>query len=591
MKETSLQKIIKLFNNNNYKEVVIEARTLLKKNKNIQLYGNIALSYLHLGKDRLSKKYLLKIIKIDKNNPNANHNLGLIFSRLGKINKSIYYYNLSLKNGSFFFLTLTELCELLLKKHKISLANKLIETYKNKIPDDLKLFLKTSLFNLKYKNKDEFNTQIRNSEKLIDEFKLYNNDKNHTLNELIKKINFIPPTVFPLTFYLEKPEKTLKKYYEIYDQISTGLNIPKKQIPSIIKFKKIKIAFASSILRKHTITKLFKNWIFKLDKNKFDIYVIDLKSEQDGIYHQIKNYVEETITTTENLYFNINNIRSKNFDYIIYLDNLISREASLLFNFQLAKKQVVTWGHPVTSGSKYINYFLSSELMENKFSEKKYTEKLIKLSNLSIYYEEPKIKINQSIKKYFDDSLTNILNLQSLFKFQPYEDKIYAEILNRNKNINLYFIDSDIPFHKNIFKKRISKFLKNKELEKNINFLPRCDNNTFYNYIKFSSFIIDCLSWSGGNTHLEALALNKAIVTCEGKSLKQNHTTGLLKRINQIEMITYNHSDYINKILKLSKSKSYIETCEKSISDNKNKLFYDTECIASLENALIDNLS
>ena len=56
-------------------------------------------------------------------------------------------------------------------------------------------------------------------------------------------------------------------------------------------------------------------------------------------------------------------------------------------------------------------------------------------------------------------------------------------------------------------------------------------------------------------------------------------------------MITYNHSDYINKILKLSKSKSYIETCEKSISDNKNKLFYDTECIASLENALIDNLS
>lgn len=480
---------------------------------------------------------------------------------------------------------------MLLKKHKINLANKLIETYKNKIPYDLKLFLQTSLFNFKYKNKDEFDTQIRNSEKLIDEFKLYNNDKNHTLNELIKKINFVPPSVFPLTFYLEKPEKTLKKYYEIYDQISNGLNIPKKQTPSIIKLKKIKIAFASSILRKYTITKLFKNWIFKLDKNKFDIYVIDLKSEQDEIYHQIKQYAEEIITTTENLDFNINNIRNKNFDYIIYLDNLISREASLLFNFQLAKKQAVTWGHPVTSGSKYINYFLSSELMENKFSEKKYIEKLIKLSNLSIYYEEPKIKINQSIKKYFDDSLINILNLQSLFKFQPHEDKIYAEILNRNKNINLHFIDSDIPFHKNIFKKRISKFLNDKKLEKNINFLPRCDNNTFYNYIKFSSFIIDCLSWSGGNTHLEALAFNKAIVTCEGKSLKQNHTTGLLKRINQNEMITYNHLDYINKILKLSESKNYIGTCEKSISDNKINLFNDKECITSLENTLIDNLS
>lgn len=63
MKEIDLQKIIKLFNNNSYREVVIEAHKILKKNKNIQLYGNIALSYLYLGKDHLSKKYLLKINK------------------------------------------------------------------------------------------------------------------------------------------------------------------------------------------------------------------------------------------------------------------------------------------------------------------------------------------------------------------------------------------------------------------------------------------------------------------------------------------------------------------------------------------------
>ena len=82
--------------------------------------------------------------------------------------------------------------------------------------------------------------------------------------------------------------------------------------------------------------------------------------------------------------------------------------------------------------------------MENSFSEKNYTEKLIKLKNTSINYEKPNIEINEEIKNHFDDNFVNILNLQSLHKFQPYEDKIYAEILNKNNKINLYFIESEI---------------------------------------------------------------------------------------------------------------------------------------------------
>ena len=115
---------------------------------------------------------------------------------------------------------------------------------------------------------------------------------------------------------------------------------------------------------------MYKNWIIKLDKNRFDIYIIDLNSEKDETYKEITDCAVETITTDKSLEENINFIRNKKLDYIIYLDNHISREASLLYNFQLASKQAVTWGHPVTSGSKYINFFLTSELMENSFSEK-----------------------------------------------------------------------------------------------------------------------------------------------------------------------------------------------------------------------------
>ena len=162
--------------------------------------------------------------------------------------------------------------------------------------------------------------------------------------ELNKLTKFIPPTIFTTTFYIENPKKLLMKYYQIFDKITDNYNIPKLFSPPISKNKKIKVGFASSIFRKHTITKLYKNWIIKLDKDKFDVYILDLDSEKDEIYNEIKNNAVESILTNRNLEENINFIRSKKLDYIIYLDNHISRKASALYNFQLASKQAVTNG-------------------------------------------------------------------------------------------------------------------------------------------------------------------------------------------------------------------------------------------------------
>ena len=479
--------------------------------------------------------------------------------------------------------------ELLITNHKSELAEKIIKKYENKIPIDLKFFFDTALFDIKFQDNKSLIGNIKKIEDIIENYQdKIDENKKFITYDLNKLTNFIPPTIFSTTFYLDNPKNLLERYYKIFNKITDNYNIPKLFSPPISKNKKIKIGFASSIFRKHTITKLYKNWIIKLDKDRFDIYIIDLNSEIDKTYDEITNNAIETIRTNKNLEENISYIRSKKLDYIIYLDNHISREASLLYNFRLSSKQAVTWGHPVTSGSKHIDFFLTSELMENSFSEKKYTEKLIKLKNISINYEKPNIKIDNKIKNYFDDNFINILNLQSLHKFQPYEDKVYAEILNKNSKIILYFIESGIKNHSQIFKSRICQFLTNKNFQERIKFLPRCDNNTFYNYINFSSYIFDCLSWSGGNTHLEALAFDKPIITMEGKSLKQNHTFGFLRRINQKNLITHSEKEFIGKILEFSKSNNMIEDSKEEISKNKNLLFQDMDCIKSLENNLIN---
>ena len=54
---------------------------------------------------------------------------------------------------------------------------------------------------------------------------------------------------------------------------------------------------------------------------------------------------------------------------------------------RLAAVQCASWGHPVSSGFPTIDYFISSDLMEPTRAAAHYSERLIRLPNLSIYYE------------------------------------------------------------------------------------------------------------------------------------------------------------------------------------------------------------
>ena len=58
---------------------------------------------------------------------------------------------------------------------------------------------------------------------------------------------------------------------------------------------------------------------------------------------------------------------------------------------RLAPVQCVTWGHPVTTGIPTLDYFISSDLLEADGAEDHYTERLVRLKTLPIYYYRPEV--------------------------------------------------------------------------------------------------------------------------------------------------------------------------------------------------------
>ena len=72
------------------------------------------------------------------------------------------------------------------------------------------------------------------------------------------------------------------------------------------------------------------------------------------------------------------------FDFVIFFDYHMSRYNQFLSRFKFGHKTCVTWGHPLTTYNKGIDFFLSGEELENSLTEKNYSEKLIKLNNLKL---------------------------------------------------------------------------------------------------------------------------------------------------------------------------------------------------------------
>ena len=104
--------------------------------------------------------------------------------------------------------------------------------------------------------------------------------------------------------------------------------------------------------------------------------------------------------------------------------------------------------------------------------------------------------------------------------------------------------------------------------------------------IEESDIILDSFNWSGGNTSLEAISLNKPIVTCPSSLMRGRHTYGILKLLDVEETIANSKNEYIQISVKLATDINFRNSIVSKIKKNKNILYNDNEPIKFLENVI-----
>ncbi|MEO0685268.1 MAG: tetratricopeptide repeat protein, partial [Cyanobacteria bacterium J06649_11] len=259
---------------------------------------------------------------------------------------------------------------------------------------------------------------------------------------------------------------------------------------------------------------------------------------------------------------------------------------------RLAPIQMTSWGHPETSGLPTIDYYLSSDLMESENAQENYTEKLVRLPNLSIHYTPLQIQLEAVSRTDIGVKEDEILFwcCQSLYKYLPNHDDVFPRIAKELSNAKFIFIQHESEDVIKVFRKRLNSAFEQLGLNSQdyCLFLPRMRPQKFAGVSAIADVFLDSIGWSGCNSSLESVAHNLPIVTLPGDLMRGRHSMAILKMMGIEETIASSKEEYVRIAVSLGKDSQYRQHMSAKVAQNKHKLYGDLKPVRALENFLLE---
>jgi protein O-GlcNAc transferase len=527
-----------------YKSAIKYYKKALNKGGNDgQISLNIGACHFNLNEFNDAEVYFVKSNEI-KANDAALVNIGLLLEEQGKIEDALEKYKMALVANPRNY-------RALLRYH---LAMPVIYQNKNHINYYRKRYL------------DGLNT-ISSQRILIE-------------NPMLQAL----PGSFILSYHNENNLVHKRKTYEIYKKL---ININWVYEPSIVKSEKIRIGFLSTFFKNHTIGKLNQGLIKKIDRNKFEVFLIHgSASENDAFTDFMNKNADHVLCLSGDIKSQLMQLIALQLNVLVYTDIGMEMQNYFLAMYRCANVQIVFWGHPDTTGINEIDYYLlSSGIKEHLPSNEYYSEKLIILSRLPSYYEPMSLPVGEVTREEL--GLPRHSKLygcpQTLFKIHPDFDEVLLKICERDKNAMIVFIEPKKKFWMEDLKKRWK--LKSDLLEKKIIFLKPLPLNNFMKFVAIVDVLLDPIYFGSGNTMYEAFSYGTPIVTLPGEFMRGRIVAAAYKQMKiEDPPVCFDVDEYVEKAIKIANNSEYRENLKNSIMKSAGKeLFSDEKFVREFE--------
>jgi protein O-GlcNAc transferase len=356
--------------------------------------------------------------------------------------------------------------------------------------------------------------------------------------------------------------------------------------------EKVRLGIVSGLFRHHTVWKLMiRGWLSQLDRSKFEVFCYHTNGDRDAqteiAVSQCDRFVQGPLTGERWR----EEILADRPHVLLYPDIGMDPVAGWIAANRLAPTQCMTWGHPNTSGYPTMDYFLSSALMEPPDGDQHYTERLVRLPNLSIYYEPLELNLPVITREQLGLRPSSVAYWcgQSLFKYLPQYDQVFARIARELPDSQFLFLRS---MHGDGMTERMRRRLERAfavfglDAARHCVFLPRLGLEQFIAAIGQCDVVLDSVGWSGGNSTLEGLAVDTPIVTQRGPLMRGRHTMAILQMMGITDTVADTLDDYVFIAARLGRDTAWRAEMKRRVSESKHKVYRDSTAIAALENFL-----
>jgi protein O-GlcNAc transferase len=351
----------------------------------------------------------------------------------------------------------------------------------------------------------------------------------------------------------------------------------------------IRLGFVSGFFRQHSNWKIpIKGWLEKLDRDRFHISGYYTSAERDGETDAAAALCERFVQGPLPLDAWRRTILGDAPHVLIFPEIGMDKVSAQLAAQRIAAVQCCSWGHPVSSGFPTIDYFISSDLMEPAEAATHYSEKLVRLPNLSIYYEPadlPPIGIDRA-QLGLRASAVVYWCCQSLPKYLPQFDEVFARIAAEVPDSQFTFIEfGGGRGVTETFRARLERAFREVGLNAadHCVFLPRLAPDRFVAAIGQCDVVLDSIGWSGCNSILESLVYNIPIVTLAGAMMRGRHTTAILDMMDVRETTARSIDEYVFIAGDLGRDTAKRTELSARIANAKHRVYRDHDCIAALE--------
>ena len=434
-------------------------------------------------------------------------------------------------------------------------------------------------------------------------------DESISLDKLSDRINALQSiecrTIFLLPYQGYNDLDLQRQYGQIlqrvmaanYPQWSQPLSMPELSNSNESKGK-LRIGYVSSYFVSHSVGMMAMGYFKHCDHERFEIYAYHTGSMNgyDSITEQFREYSHAFYHIPESLEVVCEQIRFDDLHILIFLDIGMDKNTNPIAGLRLAPVQCVWAGHPDTTGLSTIDYFLSSDAHEIEDAQQHYSEKLIRLPNLSHVYTKSSIPdLNKTRSDMgLPEDVPIYVSCQMPFKYLPQYDYLFPEILKRVPSAKVVFcLGGKDDILAQFVENRIKNAFKRSGLDSEISciFLGRLEFNDYLNLLSICDASLDTIGFTGSNTTLQAIACGLPVVTLPTELMRGRQSYGIFKTLGVMDTVASSEAEYIEIAVRLCSDSAWRESIIQKMKANHHMLYDDITCVKALEQFFVEVVS